>query len=358
MKNTHLDHVEDYLFTGNFIQACDVLGSLADHLTGKTQKYLSLSMKYDGAPAVVFGVNPVNGKFFVGTKSVFNKIIQKIAYTTEDVDTLYGDSAELCDKLKDTLSALTISYFQGNIPTGVFQGDLMWTSNSLNTDDRTVMFCPNTINYRVNKESDLGKKILSARIGMVVHTEYVGPSLQDCNSIPYLKYEFLSNDKVFFINPLIYFDDFKLNELQYKTILDSLYFCETNHQGINRTIYDRHNKMLKMFVNFCIRIGEGQPEISMYETFLEKKGEILLLDEVSKQRSHFITIFMIHRHLSYIKNLILKSLKNESLFFTEVNGIPCSNEGLVVTYHGIPCKLVDRYEFSKNNFANKRFANV
>ena len=41
---------------------------------------VNMTVKWDGAPAIICGVNPENGKFFVGTKSVFNKT-PKINYT-------------------------------------------------------------------------------------------------------------------------------------------------------------------------------------------------------------------------------------------------------------------------------------
>ena len=53
---------------------------LAGNIGGK----LNMSVKWDGAPAVFCGTNPENGKFFVGTKSVFNKT-PKINYTPTDI---------------------------------------------------------------------------------------------------------------------------------------------------------------------------------------------------------------------------------------------------------------------------------
>ena len=75
MKNLHLEHPEDTILTGDL----SVLDAFSNRM------HNSYSVKIDGSPAIVWGVNPDNGKFFVGTKSVFNKKTPKINYTVEDI---------------------------------------------------------------------------------------------------------------------------------------------------------------------------------------------------------------------------------------------------------------------------------
>ena len=76
------------------------LRSIRDMLSGKSKKKVDLHVKWDGAPAVFAGINPENGKFFVGTKSIFNKT-PKINYTNADIDANHGGG--LADKLKVAL---------------------------------------------------------------------------------------------------------------------------------------------------------------------------------------------------------------------------------------------------------------
>ena len=78
MKNKHLEHIEDHVLTGR-------QGAL-DAIKFLDTKQSQVSVKYDGAPAIVYGTNPENGKFFVGTKSVFNKRRIKINYTHTDIE--------------------------------------------------------------------------------------------------------------------------------------------------------------------------------------------------------------------------------------------------------------------------------
>ena len=87
MPNKHLEHPEDTIFDGRRV----ALKAITEMITCKT-----VGIKWDGAPAVVFGTNPANGKFFVGTKSVFNKKIPKINYSFNDIETNHkGDVADI-----------------------------------------------------------------------------------------------------------------------------------------------------------------------------------------------------------------------------------------------------------------------
>ena len=75
MKNTHIEHPEDSILTGDL--------SVLDWFC--SMKGAKASLKIDGAPAVVWGTNPATGNFFVGTKSVFNKVKLKINESHDDI---------------------------------------------------------------------------------------------------------------------------------------------------------------------------------------------------------------------------------------------------------------------------------
>ena len=73
-KRTHLEHIEDIVITDGYEGGKAVLEyfrGLLLTLKGTSSEAMSVSVKWDGAPAVVCGINPDNGRFFVGTKSVF-----------------------------------------------------------------------------------------------------------------------------------------------------------------------------------------------------------------------------------------------------------------------------------------------
>lgn len=196
MKNTHLEHLEDEILnrgSDGGKDVIDLLQSAGDYLSGKSTT-LGITTKWDGAPAIVCGTDPQTGKFFVGTKSVFNKTNPKACFNVSDIDRWY--TGALANKLKTCLKFLP----QLNI-TGIVQGDLLYTDDlgtGTVSGSRVLTFTPNTITYTVPIGSELAEQILRARLGIVFHTTYVGPSIQTAqvafsSTLPNIK----STDDVF-----------------------------------------------------------------------------------------------------------------------------------------------------------------
>jgi len=181
-KRTHLEHIEDIILTAGHPGGQAVIGYFTDiynMLKGGESSALQVSVKWDGAPAVVCGINPDNGRFFVGTKSVFAQSA-KINYNKQDIARNHGTD-DLGQKLLKCLAHLP----KLNI-TGVVQGDMMFTDNDLTTRDinggKFITFKPNEIVYAVPEGSDIGRQIASAKVGMIFHTTYEGERLADMNA--------------------------------------------------------------------------------------------------------------------------------------------------------------------------------
>jgi len=177
-KNTHLEHLEDDIINRGSkggVNAINFLNSVRNMLAGNIGGKLNMSVKWDGAPAVFCGINPENGKFFVGTKSIFNKT-PKINYTPGDIRS--NHSGELANKLLVCLRELPKLGLQG-----VYQGDLLYTKGDLKTanidGESMITFTPNTITYAVPQNSDIGKKISRAKFGIVFHTVYSGKTMSN-----------------------------------------------------------------------------------------------------------------------------------------------------------------------------------
>ena len=162
-KNTHLEHLEDEIINNGIAggkNAISFLMSLSDMLQGYSKRRMNVTVKWDGAPAIFAGTNPENGKFFVGTKAVFNKIGgrvgPKINYTPADIRKNHGGG--LADKL-----LVALKYFPALKIPGIWQGDLLYTQDDLETaevgGDDSIIFTPNTITYAVPTDSDLAKTI-------------------------------------------------------------------------------------------------------------------------------------------------------------------------------------------------------
>ena len=181
-KNLHLEHLEDLVFLygiDGMRSGINFLRSIRDMLSGKSKKKVDLHVKWDGAPAIFAGTDPEAGKFFVGTTGVFAKNA-KLVKSNADLKK-YGYSGGLADKLKIALKELPKLGING-----VIQGDMMFTKSDLSDETiggiSYVTFQPNTIVYAIPSNSDLAKRITSAKIGVVWHTTYTGDTLPDMSA--------------------------------------------------------------------------------------------------------------------------------------------------------------------------------
>jgi hypothetical protein len=181
-KRTHLEHIEDIIITDGFEGGQAVIEyfrGLLLTLKGTSSEAVSVSVKWDGAPAVVCGTHPETGKFFVATKSAFAQNA-KVNYTKKDIADNHGT-----DDLGQKLLKCLVHLQKLNMP-GVYQGDLLFTDDDLTRKNISgkphITFTPNTITYAVPEDSDLGKQIDAAKVGIIFHTTYNGETLADMNA--------------------------------------------------------------------------------------------------------------------------------------------------------------------------------
>ena len=172
------EHIEDEVLNRGVTgarEAINFLQSLRNMLAGNSESKVNITTKWDGAPAIFAGINPENGKFFVGTKSVFNKNA-KLNYTDKDIDENHTGEA-LNRKLKTALAFLPKLGIKG-----VLQGDMMFTKGDLDKQvidgESYITFQPNTIVYAVPTNTKLAQAMLAAQIGVVFHTSYSGRTME------------------------------------------------------------------------------------------------------------------------------------------------------------------------------------
>ena len=168
MKNIHIEHPEDMILTGDL--------SVVELLYNFDQ----VSVKMDGAPAIVWGKDPATGTFFVGTKAVFNKKKIRIAHSHEEIDEHYAE--EVADILHACFNFLPRT-------DSILQGDFIGWGN-----DRT--FTPNTITYSF-------PEFVTQKIIIAPHTEYFAENdLRDAVAKPFT--ELLEdNQKVKWVQPSV-----------------------------------------------------------------------------------------------------------------------------------------------------------
>ena len=180
-KNLHLEHIEDEILNYGVDggrASINFVRSLRDMFAGATRSSINMTVKWDGAPAIFAGIDPEDGKFFVGKKSVFN-VEPQLYKTNADIDKY--TSGDLNAKFK-----VALREFPKLGIKGVLQGDLMFTSSGkkLTTykdgsgkSETMISFQPNTIVYMVPENTPFGKKIDRSKLGIVFHTSYSGKSL-------------------------------------------------------------------------------------------------------------------------------------------------------------------------------------
>ncbi len=256
-KRTHLEHIEDIVITDGYDGGKAVIEyfrGLLLTLKGSSSEAMSVSVKWDGAPAVVCGTNPDNGKFFVGTKSVFAQN-PKINYTKKDIANNHGTD-DLGQKLLKCLVHLRKLNIQG-----VVQGDLLFIDDDItrkNIDGKPhITFTPNTITYAVPEAGDLGKQIDRAKVGIIFHTTYVGDSIADMNA------NAGADVGAFSQSPDVFFDN-----ATYKDVSGSAKFTDEETKQFFNGIDKLENLLNAVPRNLSTVLGQNQDFIPMFQMYI------------------------------------------------------------------------------------------
>ena len=385
-KNTHMTHVEELIFMKGVEgtrQAIEFLRDVRNALISNSKSKVNITVKWDGAPAIFAGTDPSDGKFFVAKKGIFNKN-PKVYKSESEIDV----GGELGEKFK-----VAFRNFKDLGIKGVIQGDLMFTNDvkSENIDGKAYLtFQPNTIVYAVEKDSELGKMINKAEIGIVWHTSYTGNSFEDMKAsfgksiVPKLRK-----------SPKVWMDDatyrdvsgtatFTTKESQQVTKLLSSAGTKFKRIGA-RIINDISNneefsKLFTTFNNTYVRAGTPFPNPNKHlREFLKFMDQRLKkdLDKVKtqaakqrvKQKNMKLQSFAVSRTTALTgllslmndvvdaKRMIIDKLNQANrmpMFLRTVNGFKITDqEGFVAIdkLKGGAVKLVNRLEFSKANFS-------
>ena len=392
-KNLHLEHLEDEIINYGIDggrAALNFLQSLRDMMAGSSRSSVNMTVKWDGAPAIFAGIDPEDDKFFVAKKSVFN-VSPKLYKTNKEIDD--DLSGALNSKFK-----IALSEFSKLGITGVLQGDLMFTDDvGKDTIDgiKYFTFQPNTIVYAVPMDSQFGKIINKAKIGIVWHTTYSGNTLQD------MKASFGVNISGLKKTSKVWMDD-----ATYKDTSGKSTFTETETQkvtdilsDVGKTFHKINSGSLKKFLalqasmtgaiagaslktynNSKVRAGEIISNPGAHAKGYEKWVEISIQKQIDKVKStkgkekyqniQKEYIREVRKHTGNLKQIItfqnllvnakmqivkkLNTVKGlTDTFIKTANGFKVTNpEGYVAIdrVSGGAVKLVDRMEFSFNNF--------
>lgn len=285
MKNIHIEHPEDMILTGDL--------SVVELLYNFDQ----VSVKMDGAPAIVWGKDPATGTFFVGTKAVFNKKKIRIAHSHEEIDEHYAE--EVADILHACFNFLPRT-------DSILQGDFIGWGNG-----RT--FTPNTITYSF-------PEFVTQKIIIAPHTEYFAEDdLRNAVAKPFT--ELLEdNQKVKWVQPSVDYVKYDDEAPIFKT--EDVKFLD-----------ERTAACCKKIINAFIREGK----LLTYEM-------LTLIFDCPKLADLYLILIEMKEDL--IDSFIITDCPTAS-----IQGLKVKQEGFVIHgQNGMQTKLVDREVFAKANF--------
>jgi len=388
-KNVHMTHVEDRVIYGGVDGAREAilaLRSIRDMLAGNSNGKSDVTVKWDGAPAVFAGTDPSDGKFFVAKKGIFNK--DPKVYKSE-ADVRADTSGDLADKLVTAYNELKDLGIKD-----VIQGDIMFTKNDLSVEnidgEKYVTFQPNTIVYAVPVKSDLAKTIMKANLGVVFHTTYTGKSFEEMKASYGVDISKLKKKASIWYQDADYKDQSgtaTLTDTETREVTEALSKAGKIFQKIAGTTLRQLQSnselagYIETFNNSLVRRGEriqntGKHVNDLILWFEDKFGKEMekrktekgkaavqaKLDQIMRffskdNKSNLDLIFQLQNAIVDAKLLIISKLdkvKQLDTFVRTKNGFKVTgSEGFVAidkTTDGA-VKLVDRLEFSMNNFS-------
>ncbi len=388
-QNVHLDHIEDVILNDGLAGAhisLNFLESIVKDLAGSSNKTIDVTTKWDGSPAVVCGINPENGRFFIGTKAVFSKRNPKIIYNTNDIKRFYKDKPGVQRQLE-----LLLKHLPKIDINGVLQGDMMFTSDEVS--EQTIdgknytTFKPNTILYAVPFESDLAERIRRAKIGIIFHTTYEGDSMKNMNATLKVNIKNLNDSPDVWVDDATYKDvsgkdtTSTLTQDEHNSVLKHLDDAEQALDDLNPIRFEQLLTssallgMIKMHTNNEIRGGKqfSQGYLQKLNTFVEQRIENEKIREQTKEKkkaqyaallkrleSTIAGVLEFQYHINEAKLILIKKLQNVNSVGTFVPNAEggydvTAPEGYVAVDHltNKAVKLVDRLEFSRKNFTNR-----
>jgi hypothetical protein len=374
-KLKHITHAEDRpLQSGSkgFDHAVAALNSAHEHAKSGGHS-THLSMKYDGSPSIVFGHHPETNKFFVASKSAFNKN-PKINYTSKDVEKNHGHAPGLVNKLQQALTHLK----KVAPKSGVYQGDVMFGDEDKKESKKGVSFTPNTITYTA--KGDEADKVRKAKFGVVVHTQYHGKTAESMAADPHPDlHKFKDHPDVWTKHPAHDTSKINYSAKQQDTFKKHMEAAQKIHDESGNKMYkatEPHqgaSNHLETYINHTVRTDEKPTAAGLAAHIQNKyKKESAKLktpvgqsrkeaeakshtDHIEGNKEHYNNLLTMHNHLQKAKDVLVKSLESHTGGLEHhIDNKPTGPEGFVVHHAGEPTKLVNRKEFAKANLLKVR----
>jgi hypothetical protein len=374
---THLPHVEDPLIDGGndgVFTTSNFLDDAHRMLSGYKPK-AKYTVKFDGAPSLVFGIHPAAKKFFVSTKSAFSRN-PKLNFNIDDIYSNYPDSEGLAEKLSAALKYLPNILPDDVKPGEIWQGDVLYTADDVQSNDEHHAFTPNTITYMARKDSQEGQRVSSSKFGIAVHTKYtrrgIALPIEDDDIDRFTPTPLVNLvDTKLRVDAKLYTSDEMTEFLKHRDEATKLY-GDMEPEALD--VIQKYAPMIMMYVNSTVR-ANSKPGVEGLIDFIDERNQASMdrlttergrknkagkhsetISDILSNKENVENAFKLHGHLQDAKNVLTAVMAKNNPWKHSIAGEPTKPEGVVATMpDGQSVKFVDRAIFSRNNFLKGAF---
>lgn len=331
------------------------------------------SVKWDGSPAVVFGVDE-NGNFILTDKSGFTaKGYDGKAKSAKEIETMFKNRAIKSAEKNGTKPNFTFAksmanayeVFKKSWPkglTGYFKGDLLYQSKPEVIDGEYV-FKPNITTYKIPVNSELGKQITKSEVGVIPHV-YQTLDGKESGVKNAQQYKFNPSGGLMVFSPVFPKSGAKIDNKLMSAAKSAVSSAKSADKLLDKSklSQEKMSDYADMLYKFTNSKAASMNTLSSKEfiKFLESEktisdGKKAKMIEYSQQnQSDLEKIFNAVKAVNNLKNSIIAQLDSQDLGVKASIGDESGGEGYVISDPSGPIKLVNRGGFTAANRAVQR----
>jgi hypothetical protein len=360
-KDFHIQHLEDLIFSEGFNgakRAFNYIENIRRMFARGQGKVGKVRVKWDGSTNIVCGIDPEDGKFFVGTEQAL--IVKEAATKTKaEIYKFYGYDEVVTKQLK-----LALRYLPSLGIGNVMAGNLLFIEENIlisNVGGRQIYtFTPNNTSYSVVVDSELGNKISQSKIGICFHTSYEGNNLLDMTSTKEANIVGLKSNKNVWIDNDTYKDytgiaSFtpeenarvliglrksastitKIDPSKFNGLINNLEFSEYLKKFVHSNINDKQMmvdpmRLTREFIEFYKERARERNNSTVNDASKQiEKIEKFIGDNLNA----ILGVFSVYKKIIELKLLILdkiKQVENTGIFVKDNNGYKVNVPGKFV----------------------------
>jgi hypothetical protein len=353
IEGVRIEHPEDLLFDRK--PSIAIAQALAGIIASAKDPKGTTTVKWDGRPAIIFGRKP-NGDFVLTDKAGFlAKGYDGLATSIDQIASIMtmrgGERTELVNVYKKLFPLLRRSVppdFRGYI-----QGDLLYSDRPQLQGDSYV-FTPNTVQYTVLADSDLGKKISKSVAAVAIHTSISAPG---ADPQPIRAAALTPPPEILILDPSL--KESRQIELDKQVIADlqsvlNKYGAEMdqvfNPESLRERRISNFPALIKTYINSRVRSGNYDNLIGGFGQWVQTKEPVKtprIFQWANENKQGMAAIFQAFLDITKLKTALVQQLDAQGHDVqASINNEP-GHEG----YVGNDMKYVDRFRFSQANFA-------